>query len=90
MDDKIKSLMIRNTWEVVSSKSVANHSVIPGKWSYKCKRKPDWTIRKFKACYCARGDVQDRFYPEPLKSDSPVVQWATLMLIFIFKCNLGL
>ena len=30
--------------------------MLPGTWSFNCKRKPDWTIRKFKARYCVRGD----------------------------------
>ena len=48
MDDKIQSLMTRDTWD---------QNVLPGKWSFKYKRKPDWTIRKFKARYCVRGDI---------------------------------
>ena len=49
MDDEIQSLTRRGTWEIVLRKSVADHNVLPGTWSFKCKRKPDWTIRKFKA-----------------------------------------
>ena len=49
MDDEIQSLMRRDTLEIVLRKSVADHNVLPGTWSFKCKRKPDWTIRKFKA-----------------------------------------
>ena len=30
MDDEIQSLMRRDTWEIVSSKSVADHNVLPG------------------------------------------------------------
>ena len=58
MDDKIRNLMRRDTWKIVSRKSVADHNVLPGTWSFKFKRKPDWTIRKFKARYCVRGDLQ--------------------------------
>ena len=57
MDDGIQSLTIRDTWEIVLRKSVADHNVLPGTWSFKCKRKPDWTIRKFKAQYCVRGYI---------------------------------
>ena len=52
MDDEIQSLMRRDAWEIVSRKSVADHNVLPGTWSFNCKRKPDWTIRKSKARYC--------------------------------------
>ena len=58
MDDEIQSLKRRETWEIVLRKSVADHNVLPGTWSFKFKRKPDWTIRKFKARYCVRGDIQ--------------------------------
>ena len=58
MDDEIQCLTRRETWEIVLRKSVADHKVLPGTWSFKCKRKPDWTIRKFKARYCVRGDIQ--------------------------------
>ena len=42
MDNYIQSLMRRDTWEIVSRRSVADQNVIPGTWSFKCKRKPDW------------------------------------------------
>ena len=46
MDDEIKIIMRRDTWEIISRKSVADPNVLPGKWSFKCKRKTDWNIRK--------------------------------------------
>ena len=57
---------------------------------FKLDRKPGWTIRKFKARYCVRGDVQKRLSPEPLNSYSTVAQWATVRLMLIFQCILGL
>ena len=35
MDDKIQSLTRRETWEIVLRKSVADHNVLPGTWSFK-------------------------------------------------------
>ena len=90
MDDEIKILMRRDTWEIVSRKSVADHNVLPGTWSFKCKRKPDWTISKSKARYCVRGDIQKILSPKPLNLYSPVVQWATVMLMLILQCIIGL
>ena len=58
MYDETQSLMRSYTWEIVSRKSVSDHNVLPGTWSFKCKRKTDWTIRKFNAQYCVRGDIQ--------------------------------
>ena len=90
MDDVIQSIMRRDTWEIVSRKSVADHNVLPGTWSFKCKRKSDWTIRKFKARYCVRGYIQKRLSPKPLNSYSPVVQWATVRLMLILQFILDL
>ena len=58
--------------------------------SLKCKRKPDLKISKFKARYCVRGDIQKILSPKPLNSYSPVVQWATVRLMLILQCILGL
>ena len=63
MYDEIQSLMIKYTWDIVSSKSVADQNVLSRTWYFKCKRKPDWTIRKFKAQYCVKGGVQKRLHP---------------------------
>ena len=49
MNDEIQGLMRRDTWEILSRKSVAYQNVLPITWSFKCKREPDWKIRKFKA-----------------------------------------
>ena len=90
MDDEIQSLIIRDTWEIVSRNSVDDHNVLPGTWSFKCKRKPDWTIGEFKARYCVIWDIQKLLSPKPLNSYSPVVQWATVRLMLILQCILGL
>ena len=66
-----------------SRKSVSDHNVPPLTWSFKCKRRTDWKIRKFKAQYCVRGDVQKIMYPETLDLYYTVVQWATVSLILI-------
>ena len=83
MDYEFDSLIIRYTWEIVSRKSVDYHNFIPGTWYLKCKTKAYWTISKFKAQYCVRGDVHNRLSPEPLNSYSLVVQWSTVRLMLI-------
>ena len=90
MDDEIQSLMRKDTWEIFSRKSFSDHNVIAGTYSFKCKSKPDSTIKKFNAQYCVRGDIRKRISPKPLNSYSPVVQWATVMLVFVLQCILGL
>ena len=74
MDDEIQSLMGRDTWEIVLMNSIADQNMLPRTWSFKCKRKPDRMIRKFKAQHCVRGDVHNILSTEPLISYSPVVQ----------------
>ena len=37
-----------------------------------------------------RGDVKKRLSPKPPNSYYPVVQWATVRLMLIFQCILGL
>ena len=90
MDDEIQILMRKDTWEIVSRKSVADHNVLPVTWSFRLKRKPYWTISKFKARYCMIGDVQKKLSPEPLNFYYPVVQWATVLLMLVFQCIIGL
>ena len=90
MDDEIQSLIRRERWDIVLRKSFSDHNVLPVTWSFKCKRKPDWTIRKFKAQYCVRGDIQKRLSPKALNSYYTVVQWATVRLMLILQCILGL
>ena len=74
----------------VSRNSVADQNVIPETWSFKCNRKPDLKIRKFKARYCVRGDVQKIMSPKHLNSYYPVVQWTTVRLMLILQCIIGL
>ena len=82
--------MRRYICKFVSWKSIADQNVLPGTCSLKCKRKPYWKIRKFKARYCVRGDIHNRLSPKPLNLYSPVVQWATVRLMLILQCILGL
>ena len=90
MDDEIQSLMKMDTLDIVSRKSVADQNVLPETWSFKCKRKPDWKTRKFKARYCVRGDIMKILSPKPLNSYSTVIQWATVRLMLILQCILRL
>ena len=90
MDNKNQSLTGRDIWEIVSRKSVTNQNVIHVPWYFKCKRKPNWTMRKYNARYSVRRDAQKRLSPESLKPYSPVVQWATVRLILILQCILSL
>ena len=52
--------------------------------------KPGCSISKLKSQYCVIGLIQKRLSTEPLNKYSPVFQWATVRLLLIFKCILGL
>ena len=64
-------------------------NVIQSTWALKCKRFPDGLIKKFKAWFCAQGNMQlegvDFF-----ETYAPVVQWTTIWLMFILEVLLGL
>ena len=53
-------------------KAVSDHNMLPVRWSFKCKRKNDWKIRKFKARYCVIGDVHKILSLDPWVS---IIQW---------------
>ena len=48
MDYEIKSLMRKETHDIVSSKSVGDQNVLTETLSFNYKRKTEWSIRKFK------------------------------------------
>ena len=51
---KIATLEGMDAWEVVER--TADMHVIQLTWAFKCKRCPNGLIKKFEACFCARGD----------------------------------
>jgi hypothetical protein len=49
-------------------------------WTYRCKRRPDGSLKKYKARLCINGSrqIQGIDYTE---SFAPVVQWSTIIMI---------
>ena len=89
MELEIATLEAINAWEVLEYDSETMPNVIRSTWAFKCMRFPDGLIKKFKARFCARGDMQlegvDFFETYAL-----VVQWTTIWLMFILEVLLGL
>ena len=89
MEVEIATLEAINAWEVKEYDPDTMPNVIRSTWAFKCKRYPDGLIKKFKARFCARGDLQlegvDFF-----ETYAPVVQWTTIRLMFILEVLLGL
>ena len=83
----IETLESMPAWEVVEQESEMN--VLKSTWSFKLKRYPDGLIKKFKARFYARGDMQlegiDFF-----ETYAPVVQWTAVKLVLILEVLLGL
>ena len=53
---EIETLESMKAWEVVDQEDDMN--VIRSTWAFKLKRYPDGLIKKIKACFYARGDIQ--------------------------------
>jgi hypothetical protein len=58
-------------------------------WAFMCKQFSDGLIKKFKACFCAHGDMQVESV-DYFETYAPVVQWTTIQLMFILEVLLGL
>jgi Reverse transcriptase (RNA-dependent DNA polymerase). len=48
-----------STWKEFSKSSIPG-PILPGTWVSCSKRAPDGTIKKYKACSCVRGDLQNQ------------------------------
>jgi hypothetical protein len=59
MVDEVTELEKRKTWRRVKRSSLPRGcNVLKGTWVFKIKRYPSGEVRKFKARYCVRGDMQ--------------------------------
>ncbi len=86
---EINTLEGMGAWDVVDRPKDPESNVIKSTWAFKLKRFPDGLPKKFKARFCARGDMQlegiDFF-----ETYAPVVQWTTVRLLLIREVLLGL
>jgi hypothetical protein len=54
---EIETLERIQAWTVVPrTNDITN--VLPSTWTFKVKRDPDESVKKFKGCFCARGNKQ--------------------------------
>ena len=58
MEIEIATLDALGAWEVLEYDSETMPNVIQSTWAFKCKRFTNGLITKFKACFCARGNMQ--------------------------------
>ena len=78
MNEEIERLVKRNTWDLVPKSSIRKENpdgeLLPTTWAFKIKHHTDYSIRKFKARFCVKGDVQKKKTKEPMDTFAPVVQ----------------
>jgi hypothetical protein len=84
MQKEISSLESLGSWDEVDI-SDATSRVIPGTWVFRVKRTPDGEIKKRKARFCCRGDLQD----DDFETFAPVVSWTSVRLFLILTTILG-
>jgi hypothetical protein len=58
MELEVATLEALDAWEVKEYDPSTMKNVIKSTWAFKCKRYPDGLVKKFKARFCARGDMQ--------------------------------
>jgi hypothetical protein len=82
---EITALEGKQTWEEVPM-SDAKAKIIPGTWVFRVKRDPMGEIKKFKARYCVRGDLEE---DDNEDNFAPVVGWSTVRLFLVITLILG-
>ena len=87
MKKEISELEGKGVWEVVDVEEPQSNKqqIVPTTWTLRYKRFPDGTIKKCKARFCMRGDLQEGTE----SSYSPVVSFSTVRLFLIITLTLG-
>ena len=78
MQIEISQLEAINSWDEVDI-SDAKSKIIPGTWVFRVKRTPDGEIKKRKARFCCRGDLQE----DTFETFAPVVSWTSVRLFLV-------
>jgi len=88
MKVEVSSLIKQDTFDVVPKQEAkdAGQTILPGTWAFRRKRSGDGTIKKHKARYCVRGDLQKDVFD----TFAPVVQWTTIQLMMVYSLVYGL
>ena len=75
---EVETLVAQRTWDPIPR--TAGMNVLKGTWAFKLKRLPDGTAYRYKARFCARGDLQKEGV-DFFETYAPVVQWSTIRLL---------
>ena len=82
---EITELEEKGTWKEVPM-SEAKTKILPGTWVFRIKRKPSGEIKKYKARYCVRGDLEEENDEDTF---APTVAWSTVRLFLVLCLTLG-
>jgi hypothetical protein len=81
---EISALESLGSWDEVDI-SDAKSRIIPGTWVFKVKRTPDGEIKKRKARFCCRGDLQE----DDFLTFAPVVSWTSVRFFLVLTTVLS-
>ena len=84
---EICTLIKMGAWELVDRRP--DMHVVPSTWAFKIKRYPTGLVRKLKARFCVRGDLQ-KDGVDVFETYAPVVSWMTIRLLLILSVVLEL
>ena len=84
---EIQTLETLGAWIRVKRTSTVN--VITSTWVFEIKRYPNGLLRKLKAHFCVRGDMQIEGV-DYFDTFAPVVQWTTVRSLLIIAMQLKL
>jgi hypothetical protein len=84
---EIMTLQQIGAWEQVPR--TQETKVILSTWAFKVKRFPSGLVRKLKARFCVRGDMQQEGI-DVFETFAPVVAWTTIRLLLILSVILDL
>lgn len=82
---EVSGLESKNTWKEVSVQA-AKAKIIPGTWVFRIKRSPSGEVKKFKARFCVRGDLEEDNGDD---NYAFVVSWSTVRLFLVLCALLG-
>jgi hypothetical protein len=77
---EIGQLEKMDCWEEVPT-TQAMSKILPATWTFRRKRTPDGDIKKGKARFCVRGDLQEGDF----ETFAPLVAWATVRLFLVLS-----
>ena len=82
--NEIEQLEAHDTW-IVEDIANAKSKILPGTWTFKLKRRPDGSVKKYKARFCVRGDLQNGVD----ETFAPVVGFTSVRIFLVFALLMG-